>query len=57
MVERFGEGGELGLGSGGVGSFDCLVDSGDDDGGIAGELAGGVDSVTVPGTFGQACLV
>ncbi len=42
------------MGAGGVGGFDGFVDAGDDDGGVAGELAGGVDGVAVPGAFGQA---
>ena len=51
-VEGFGEGGELRLGAGGVGGFDGLVDAGDDNGGVAGELAWGVDGVAVPGASG-----
>ena len=45
--------------------FDCLrvmrvgfqgfVDAGDDDCGVACELAGGVDGVAIPGAFGKAC--
>src|SRR5260370_41790173 len=53
-VEGFGERGELGLGAGGVGGFDAFVDAGDDDGGVAGELAGGVDGVLEPGATRQA---
>jgi hypothetical protein len=53
-VEGLCEGGELGLGARGVGGVDALVDAGDDDGGVAGELAGGVDAVAIPGTAGQA---
>ena len=45
---------ELGLGAGGVGGVDGFVDAGDDDGGVAGELAGSVDGVAVPGAFGEA---
>ena len=32
----------------------AFVDAGNDDGGVAGELAGGVDGVLVPGASGQA---
>ena len=44
----------MGLGAGGVGGLDGLVDAGDDHGGVAGELARGVDGVLVPGAVGQA---
>src|SRR5258708_38984582 len=53
-VEGVGERGELGLGPGSVGGFDAFVDAGDDDGGVAGELAGGGDGVLEPGAPGQA---
>src|SRR5260370_31019111 len=53
-VEGFGEAGKLGLGAGGVRGVDGLVDAGDDYGGVAGELAGGVDGVLEPGTPGEA---
>src|SRR5258707_431634 len=53
-VEGLGERGELGLGAGTVGGFDAFVDAGDDDSGVAGELAGGVDGVLEPGAPGQA---
>src|SRR5262249_52020613 len=46
--------GDLGLSAGGVGGFDGFVDAGNDDGGVAGEFAGGVDGVLKPGTFGKA---
>ena len=42
------------MGAGAVGGFDAFVDSGDDDCGVAGELAGGVDGVLEPGAAGQA---
>ena len=51
-VEGFGEGGELGLRAPGIGDVDGLVDAGDDDGGVAGELAWGVDGVLEPRAFG-----
>jgi len=56
-AERFrasARGGELGLGSRGVGGLDAFVDAGDDYGGVAGELAWGVDGVLEPGASGQA---
>jgi hypothetical protein len=41
------------LGAGAVGSFDSFIDAGDDNGGVAGELAGGVDGVPEPGASGE----
>ena len=35
-------------------SIDGLVDPGNDDGGVAGELAGSVDGVAIPGTAGKS---
>src|ERR1700744_5125400 len=54
VVEGFGQGSQLGLGAGGVGGFDGFIDAGDDDGGVAGELAGRVDGVAIPGSLWQA---
>jgi hypothetical protein len=51
-VEGFGERGKLGLGARCVGDVDGLVDAWDDDGGVAGELAWGVDGVLEPRAFG-----
>ena len=42
------------MGSWGVRGVDSLVDAGNDDGGVAGELARSIDGVFVPGAFGQA---
>ena len=44
----------MSLGAGSVWGVDTLVDAGDDDGGVAGELARGVDGVFVPGALGKA---
>ena len=41
-------------GAGVVVGVDGFVDAGDDDGGVSGELAGGVDGVLVPGAVGEA---
>ena len=54
VVETGGENVHLGLGAGGVVLLDRFIDAGDDDGGVAGVLAGSVDGVFVPGAFGQA---
>ena len=51
---RFGEDDELGLLAGGVGAVDGFVDTGNDDGSVAGELSGGVDEVFVPRAMGKA---
>jgi hypothetical protein len=40
------------LGKVGIGGVYGFVDAGDDYGGVAGELSGGVDGVLVPGAVG-----
>src|ERR1035441_930238 len=54
MIEDLSQDGQLLRGNGGVASVDGLVDAGDDDGGVAGELAGRVDGVSIPWTAGKA---
>ena len=51
-VEGGGKYADLDLGAGCVAGVDALGDAGDDHGGVAGELAGSVDGVLVPGAFG-----
>ena len=49
-----GTAGQLLRGKISVSGIDGLVDAGDDDGGVAGEFAGSVDGVAVPGAVGKA---
>jgi len=52
-VEGFGQGCELTLGAGSIHGFDGLVDSWNDNGRVAGELAWSIDGVAVPRAFWQ----
>ena len=53
-VQRFGQDCHLRLRAGHVSRVDGLVDTGDDDCGVTGELAGRVDRVFVPGASRQS---
>ncbi len=53
-AECLGEHGELFGRPSRIFAVDGLVDAGNDDSGIAGVFAGGVDRVPVPGPVGQA---
>jgi len=51
-IEGRGQGVELRLGAGCVFGVDAFCNAGDDDGGVAGVLAGSVDGVAIPAAFG-----
>ena len=53
-VEGLGEHGQLLRARLAIFGVDGLIDAGNDDGGVAGVLAGSVDGVPVPGAIGQA---
>ena len=52
-AEGLGQDGQLLGGALGVFGINCLVDAGNDYGGVAGELAGSVNGVTIPRAIGQ----
>ena len=52
MIEGLGQDNELLCGKDGIFGFQGFIDAGDDDGGIAGVFARGIDGVFVPGAVG-----